>query len=150
MMKASKTLSFVGIFLLVGCATMPLGTAVKLSRISLDDVLSADPSFVRAAVELDQRAQLELSGSTLQITLLRGNAADTLDIPLKILATGREVHVGLPIPQSGRYWTLLALTDQGADLLRELQARARQNPASYTGLTIEVRASFADPPEDLR
>lgn len=129
---------------------MPLRTMLKLRRFGAADVLSADPGFIRAAVELDRRARLDPAGTTLEVTLeRRGSASEKLNIPLRVLATGTEVHVGLPVPRSGRYWTLLALTEEGTRLLRAAQERASQNLASYTGAHIEVKAAFGDPPADL-
>lgn len=129
--------------LLAGCASIPLSTALRLSSLDAEDVAGINPSGVVVQVSLPKGFELDVAGTRLGLTL-EDEAGAT-----------RTAQMGLVLRQQvsgsrpGGFFAgdipvqtyVMALSDEGANQLANVQRSLRINEPSSLQFTVEAPLS---------
>ncbi|HET6725105.1 MAG TPA: hypothetical protein VFH85_03785 [Gammaproteobacteria bacterium] len=115
------------ICLLSGCAGIPISTLWHFRSFGADDLLQVNPADVRAAVQLDNGADLgEPPDLTVELKL-NGEAQRTFRARLEKLRTGAALGPGIGEEEPGKHWYLFALSADGVQSFRRLQQYLRKH-----------------------
>lgn len=133
--------------LLAGCASIPLSTALRLSSLDAEQVAGIDPSGVLVQVSLPQGFELDVAGTRLGLSLEdQGGATRTARMEL---VPRQQVSGSRP----GGFFAgdipvrtyVLALSDEGAAQLAEVQHFLRTNEPASLQFTVEAPLSRTPP-----
>lgn len=106
------------------CASMPFGTMLKLSGYDRDDLATAQPREIRAAVELPDTVLIKEGSTTLRAQLIDRETDAVLfeaDATLLQQESGRFVVTSLPRAREDRHWFVYALDEKGIDAFHSFQ-----------------------------
>jgi hypothetical protein len=136
--------------LIGGCASIPLSTAVRLSKLDTRSLAQIDPDEVRVRLSVPVGYELDLAKSRLTFVLTETSGeSHSAEMTLKRLQTTHESRPGgwfsADVPVSTH---LLALSADGVRQLREIQRIALSD--QVRDFQFSVQSQFSRIPDDAQ
>lgn len=120
---------------------VPMRTLLKLSTRG-QDLLQLEPQFFRVAVQHDASQKIkEESTRIVYVVTERSGEVTEREFGLDLLAEGQRPDRALRVADSGQTWSLLKVTPDGVEAMRELQAQlsARRDELSELEVTVQTK-----------
>lgn len=131
--------------LVSACSMVPMRTLLKLSTMG-QDLLTLDPRTLRVAVQHEAGLEIE-EGSThiAYVVTERSGGVTKRDFGVEVLGTGSRVDRTLPVAEADQTWSLLAVTPEGVDAMRELQEQLANRRDELAEIQLSVTTRFESP-----
>ena len=148
-MRIRTTLLLALLLCLCGCASIPLGTAVRLSSLTPGALAQIEPSQVQVKLSVPEGYEVDLAASHLTLALSGPSGSRSGRMGLAVLGVSHGVRPGgwfspdIPVTTYS-----MALSAEGARTLRGLQAFVLSGKPDH--FTLGVDAPFSKLPPSAR
>ena len=133
------------VFVLAGCAGVPLKTMLKLSSFGVDDFAELEANEIRAAIQVTDDLAIKPDSTVLKVTLGEADGDPVAHrIPLTTVRSGADVGSGLPKAKRGQQWHLFRLSDEGVRSFEALQEQLRKPVERDGDIRLEVATALDD------
>ena len=134
---------------MVGCASIPLSTAVRLSSMSPATLAQVDPSQVRVRIALPQGVELDVASARLNLEVSSDGRSPREALPLVLINTTKETRSpGLFRSDMPVVVYQLRLDETGQQSLRRLRQELIR--AGKKTIAMSVDAPFSGLPNGTR
>jgi hypothetical protein len=138
---------------LSGCASIPLGTMLKLARFDMQDLQKVDPAEIRAAIRTHHLYQLKHAQLSIKIGLAKTDEM-LLDETFELdrLPDWAPVALKLKPPPQDRHWIVFQVQPEDLTRFNLLQKRLLEvsKVEGQKSLTLGVSSRDNDNPDDMR